>query len=201
MSGASEHPLDAELRDYLSHSDLRLMAEGKHAEFLQRARLRVRRSHYLTGLSVVPWAVLIVGVLSLYSRVPSALLAVIVVLAVLLATMFAVKLWLWSRRWRALFDGDSAALARLAEDHALLADRRVERPDRVHARVQGHDLQRLQGFDLDGAQCLQVPRVHGFQVRALPSQSISQTESSCPKPCLGLWPRRQPKAQGSCFQR
>jgi hypothetical protein len=94
MSGASEHPLDAELRDYLSHSDLRLMAEGKHAEFLQRAqRLRVRRSHYLTGLSVVPWAVLLVWVLRLYSRVPSAPLAV-VVLAVLLATMFAVKLWL-----------------------------------------------------------------------------------------------------------
>ena len=114
MSGASEHPLDAELRDYLSHSDLRLMAEGKHAEFLQRARLRVRRSHYCTGLSVGVWVVMIVWVLSLYSRGPSELWAVIVVWALLAATMFAVKLWLWSRRRRAL----ASALTRLERDVA-----------------------------------------------------------------------------------
>ena len=112
MSGASEHPLDAELRDYLSHSDLRLMAEGKHAEFLQRARLRVRRSLYFHGVRSGLLAVLIFYVLSqLAPRWPSAL---IVVWAVLVAPILAVSLWAWARRRRAL----TSALARLERDVA-----------------------------------------------------------------------------------
>ena len=117
MSSASERPLDTELRASgvnLSYSDLRLIAEGKHAEFMQRARLRVRRSHYRTGMYLGFQAVLIVWVLSLYSRGPSALSTVIVVWAVLAATMFAVVLWAWPIRRRAL----ASALARLERDVA-----------------------------------------------------------------------------------
>jgi hypothetical protein len=85
MSARLEHPLDAELRDYLSHSDLRLMAEGKNTPS-SAARTTSRPTKSLPHRPVGgAWAVLIVMGAPLYSRVPSAPLAV-VVLAVLLAT-------------------------------------------------------------------------------------------------------------------
>ena len=96
----------------LSYSDLRLIAEGKHAEVLQRAWRRVQRGHYFHNLMLWLQAVLIFYYLSQFSPWPPAIKALFVFWAVGVATMFAADLWTWPIRRRAF----ASALARLERD-------------------------------------------------------------------------------------
>ena len=107
------HPLyeTVKLVGEYSYADSRLIAEGKHAEFLQRARRRVQREYYFHGLMQGSQGVLIFYWLSQFSRWHS---VAHIVWACLAATMLALDLWVWPRRRRAL----ESALARLERDVA-----------------------------------------------------------------------------------
>jgi hypothetical protein len=118
MSSATECRLDTELRVSgvsLSYSDLRLIADGKHAEVLPRAWRRVQRRRYVHNLMLGLQAVLILYYwLSQHSPWPPAIKALFVVWAVGVATLFAADLWSWPIRRRAF----ASALARLERDVA-----------------------------------------------------------------------------------
>jgi hypothetical protein len=96
-----------------NYTELRLIAEGKYPELIERARRQVQRQHYFHGLMQGSGAGLVFYWLSeLVRSHPTMPVSYSVAWAVICSTTLVFDLWRWPKRRREL----QLALARLERD-------------------------------------------------------------------------------------